>query len=84
MGSKKIYSVYDNGERIGSYTAEDAEKLLGIQKSQVAVYAKNDWKYSKRYSFVPENYEPSAKRFNDKLANDWDYTVKTFLMLAGR
>ena len=57
MGAKKIYSVYADNERIGGYTAEAAEKLLGVSKNKVSVYADQQTRYQGKYLFIPEDKE---------------------------
>ncbi|WP_313260860.1 hypothetical protein [Lacrimispora sp.] len=44
MPKRKIYAVYDEGERIGSYTPEVAEMVLGIPKYKVSGYANTEIK----------------------------------------
>ena len=85
MSDKKIYSVYDNGKRIGSYNANVAEQLIGIPEKQVAVFSKKECKYLDRYSFEPEEQQPKRNgRMDSKLANDWDFTVMAFKAMVGR
>ena len=51
MPTGKLYVVYDKqaGDcRIGSYTSEAAEKLLGISKYKVSVYADQRTRYQGR------------------------------------
>ena len=60
MPSGKIYVVYDKqvgGCRIGNYSSEAAEKLLGISKYKVSVYADQQTRYQGRYLFVREEDE---------------------------
>jgi len=57
VGAKKIYNVNADNERIGSYTAEAAEKLLGIPKNKVSVYVDQRTRYQGKYLFIPEDKE---------------------------
>nr|DAM14506.1 MAG TPA: hypothetical protein [Caudoviricetes sp.] len=60
MPMGKLYVVYDKqaGDcRIGSYTSEAAEKLLGVSKYKVSVYADQHTRYQGRYLFVKEEDE---------------------------
>lgn len=93
MSKRKIYAVYDDGERIGSYTAAEAEEELGIPQKHVSAYAKNNWNYKGRYSFSPQegfqegpqNKEPREKSYiSNALAIDWDFTTKMLRAVAGR
>lgn len=89
MPKRKIYAVYDDGEKIGSYTAAEAEEELGIPKKQVAIYEKNEWKYQGRYSFlpkeVPQKEAPGEKKYiSNGLALDWDFTTRMLLAVGGR
>jgi len=93
MSKRKIYAVYDDGEKIGSYTAAEAEKELGIPQKHVSAYAKNNWKYQGRYNFSPQegfqegiqNKEPREKSYiGSGLALDWDFTTKMLLAVGGR
>ena len=93
MGAKKIYSVYADNERIGSYTAAEAEEELGIPQKHVSAYAKNNWNYKERYSFSPQegsqegprNEETLEKSYiSNALAIDWDFTTRMLLAVGGR
>jgi len=89
MSKRKVYVVYDDGERIGCYTAAEAEEELGITKKQVSVYAKSKCKYQGRYSFLPQE-EPQKegpvekKYISEGLALDWDFTTRMLLTVGGR
>ncbi|MGL6217558.1 MAG: hypothetical protein ACRC36_05940 [Lacrimispora sphenoides] len=92
MPKYNIYAVYDGDNKIGNYTAEEAEKELGIPKKHVSLYAKNKWNYQGRYRFlpqegsqeVPQNEEPVEKSYISKeLAIDWDFTTR-MLRAVGR
>lgn len=93
MPKRKIYAVYDDGERIGSYTAAEAEEELGIPQKHVSAYAKNNWNYKGRYSFSPQEglqdspqkEEPREKSYiSNELAIDWDFTTRMLLAVGGR
>lgn len=73
MAAKKIYSVYGNNGRIGSYSAEVAEKLLGIDRNKVSVYADQGTRYKGEYLFVAED----EKLFE----TEWD--AARYKLLAG-
>jgi len=57
MGAKKIYSVYADDKRIGSYAAEVAEQLLGVARNKVSVYADQQTRYQGKNLFIPEDKE---------------------------
>lgn len=89
MSKRKVYAVYDGDERIGSYTAAEAEEELGIPIKQVSVYAKNKYKYQGRYSFFPQEEPqkevPDKKCYiSNKVALDWDFTTRMLLTVVGR
>lgn len=82
MPSALLYKVLDgekNDKRIGSFTAEVANMVLGVKKSHVPVYANEGTRYKKRYLFVAEPPEPGEY---DVYA-DWDDTVKKIREAAG-
>lgn len=82
MPSVLLYMVYDkdkNDKRIGNFTPEVANIVLGIKKNQVSVYANEGRRYKSRYLFVAEPREPSV----DELCADWDNTVKKIKALTG-
>lgn len=93
MPKCNIYAVYDGDNKIGNYTAEEAEKELGIPKKHVSLYAKNKWNYQGRYRFLPQEgsqevlqyEEPVEKSYISKeLANDWDFTTRMLLAVGRR
>lgn len=90
MPKAKIYNVFkkDITVSIGSYTAAEAEKEFGIPKRQVAIYAKNEWRYQGQYSFLPEDKpvrEPiEARPIKKSLADDWDFTVRALRLMCER
>lgn len=93
MSKRKIYAVYDDGEKIGNYTAAEAEEELGIPQKHISAYAKNNWKYQGRYNFspqegsqkVPQKEEPDKKSYiSNELALDWDFTTRMLLAVGGR
>lgn len=93
MPKRKIYTVYDGDEKIGDYTAAEAEEELGIPQKHISSYAKNKWKYKRRYSFSPQegfkeepqNKEPREKSYiSSGLALDWDFTTRMLLAVGGR
>lgn len=45
MPKGKIYSVFDKGEYIGSYTPDVAEMVIGIPQYRVQAYAKENLLY---------------------------------------
>ena len=51
---KKDLRCLRDGEKIGSYTAAEAEEELGIPQKHVSAYAKSNWKYQGRYNFSPQ------------------------------
>lgn len=86
MAIIKLYMVYDseqNNERIGSFTAEDANKLLGIKQNQVSIYASSGNKYKSRYSFVPEQHKSIRNGIDDEICADWDFTTAALKVMAG-
>lgn len=89
MPKRKIYTIYDGEEKIGEYTAAEAEEELGIPAKQVSVYAKNKYRYQGRYSFLtqeaPQKGEPGEKSYiGNGLALDWDFTTRMLLAVGGR
>ncbi|WP_312448441.1 hypothetical protein [Lacrimispora sp.] len=82
MPKRKIYAVYDEGERIGSYTPEVAEMVIGIPKNKVSGYATQKSKYKKRYTFIPEELE--YKKEVERIENDWNFTVRALPLMLGR
>ena len=93
MPKYNIYAVYDGDNKIGNYTAEEAEKELGIPKKHVSLYAKNKWNYQGRYNFspqegsqeIPRKEEPDKKSYiSNELALDWDFSTRMLLAMAGR
>lgn len=86
MSKPTLYMVYDNekgDERIGSFNAEDASKLLGIKQNQVPVYASSKKRYNKRYLFVSEPKEPIVSAMDNFIRLDWDFTTAAFKAMAG-
>lgn len=81
MAKGKIYTVFDEGKRIGSYTPDVAEKVLGIPENKVNQYAKQDIKYQERYTFVKETKKSTG--FNKKLETDWRFTTG-MILAAGK
>lgn len=82
----KLYMVYDseqNNERVGSFTAEAANKLLGIKQNQVSIYASSGNKYKSRYSFIPEQHKPMRNGIDDEMLRDWDFTTEALKAMAG-
>lgn len=76
----KIYAVYDNGKWIGSYTTDAVEKLLGIPRNQVPIYAHDgDKKARGRYTFRPDNPESRGEEFK----KEWD-KARLRILNAGR
>ena len=83
---QKLYMVYDserNNERIGSYTAEVANKLLGIKPDHISTYASSESKYKGRYSFIPEQHKPLRNGIDDEMLRDWDFTTAALKAMAG-
>lgn len=70
MGScYKIYAVYDKGKWIGSYTTDAVEKLLGIPKNQVPIYANDRGKQARgRYTFQLD----SSENWGEEFKKEWD------------
>jgi hypothetical protein len=84
MGIGKIYSVFDEGEYIGSYTPDVAEMVIGIPQYRVQAYAKDNLLYHKRYSFeLEDSGSLTVKEKNKKLENDLKLTAR-FLLLADK
>lgn len=78
MPMGKLYVVYDKqaGDcRIGSYTSEAAEILLGVSKYKVSVYADQHTRYKGRYLFVREE--------DEMLKLKWD-AARYKILLEGR
>lgn len=84
MPKGKIYSVFDKGEYIGSYTPDVAEMVIGIPQYRVQAYAKENLLYHNRYSFELEDSGPlTVKEQNVKLENELRLTAR-FLLLADK
>lgn len=82
MPKRKIYSVFDKGEYIGSYTPDVAEMVIGIPQYRVQAYAKENLLYHNRYSFeLEDSGSLTAKEKNEKLENELRLTAR-FLLLA--
>lgn len=82
----KLYMVYDseqNNERIGSFTAEAANKLLGITPDYISTYASAGTKYKGRYIFIPEQHKPIRNGIDDEMLRDWDFTTAALKAMAG-
>ena len=82
MRKQKIYSVYDNGEYMGSLSPDVIEMVIGIPKYRVITYAKDELLYHKRYSFELESSE-TQKECDEKLEDDLRLTAR-FLLLASK
>ena len=85
MPKRKLYMTYDkqsNDDRIGSFTPEQANKLFGIERNRVAVYAGNGWRYQSRYLFVAEPVEEKRELTASKLYRDWDFTTAALKAMA--
>ena len=80
MRKQKIYSVYDNGEYMGSLSPDIIETVIGIPKYRVQIYAKEKLLYHKKFSFELESSD-TQKKANEKLENDLKLTAR-FLLLA--
>ena len=79
----KIYEVYDNEKYIGSYTPKVAEKIIGIPRSSVQMYAKGNMIYHKRYRFELGYSELTMREYDKKLEEDLKLTAR-FLILASK
>ena len=82
----KLYMVYDSekkGERIGSFTKEQANQLFGIKSDQVSVYASTGNKFKSRYTFAPESREPIRNAMSNSICLDWDFTTAALRAMAG-
>ena len=84
MAKAKIYTVYDNGERIGAWTAQVANLVLGISDGDIMNCARSEMWYKGRYHFVPEADKSNTGMIKKKLADDWDFTFKELPLMCGR
>lgn len=86
MSKVMLYMVYDSekdNERIGSFTPEDANKLLGITPDYISTYASAGTKYKGRYIFIPEQHKPIRNGIDDEMLRDWDFTTAALKTMAG-
>ena len=84
MAKAKIYTVYDNGERIGAWTPQVANLVLGISDGELMSCARSEIWYKGRYHFVSEDDKSDTGMIKKKLADDWDFTTRMFLTVGGR
>ena len=78
MATKKQYTVYDNGEPIGEYSALEAATLLSLPCATITSYASSRTKALGRYTF-----EVAGTITDDPLAIEWD-RVRKVILTAGR
>lgn len=80
MATKKLYTVYDNGQPIGEYSSKDAAELLRLPCATISAYASSGAKALGRYTFeVYRELEFSM----DPLFIEWD-RVRNEILTAGR
>lgn len=76
---RKIYTLYDDGCKMGQYSALEASALLKIPCASISSYASSGARAFGRYTFEPmESVEEQ-----DPLAVEWD-KVRNEILAAGR
>lgn len=78
MATKKLYTVYDNGDPIGDYSSLEAAKLLNLPCATITSYASSGAKALGRYTF-----EVAGSITDDPLAVEWD-RVRNKILTTGR
>jgi len=78
MATKKLYTVYDNGDPIGEYSSLEAAALLNLPCATITSYASSGAKALGRYTF-----EVAGSITDDPLAIEWDRARKEILMAGG-
>lgn len=78
MATKKLYTIYDNGDPIGDYSSLEAAALLNLPCATITSYASSGAKALGRYTF-----EVAGSITDDPLALEWD-RVRNTILTAGR
>lgn len=78
MATKKLYTVYDNGDPIGDYSSLEAAALLNLPCATITSYASSGAKALGRYTF-----EVAGAIADDPLTIEWD-KVRNEILTAGR
>lgn len=78
MATKKLYTVYDNGDPIGDYSSLEAAALLNLPCATITSYASSGAKALGRYTF-----EVAGSITDDPLVIEWD-RVRNKILTAGR
>lgn len=83
MPAMKIYDVFDNGEWIGSYTADAITKLYKVPRRLILAYASSGTKALKRYTFETVTEAEQGTRLKT-WAEQWDAARLKLLRVGGR
>lgn len=58
-----MYKLYDHGRYLGIYDSAGIERITGLPRNRVNRYARNQWKYSRRYRIIfADNCEMKKRR----------------------
>lgn len=79
MATKRLYTVYDNGEPIGEYSSMEIANLLKLPCATVSSYACSGAKALGRYTF-----DVAGSITDDPLAIEWDRVRKQILTAGGK
>lgn len=78
MATKRLYTVYDNGNAIGEYSSMEIATLLNLPCATISSYACSGARALGRYTF-----DVAGSITDDPLAIEWDRVRKQILKLGG-
>lgn len=79
MATKRLYTVYDNGNSMGEYSSMEIAKFLNLPCATVSSYACSGARALGRYTF-----DVAGSITDDPLAIEWDRVRKQILKLGGK
>ncbi|WP_313182086.1 hypothetical protein [Lacrimispora sp.] len=82
MQGIKIYDVFDNGEWIGSYTADAITKLYKVPRAMIMAYASSGTRAQRRYTFASVMSIEKGSGL-DKWKAEWDRARLKLLETGG-
>ena len=80
--SKILFELYDYEKYIGTYTADEISKIIGIHPKSIYDYADNGKIYKKRYVFLRESDE-NTYGWIQSWKLEWDSVRKKILKAMG-
>jgi len=80
VATKKLYTIYDNGQSIGEYSSLEAAELLHLPCATISSYASSGAKALGRYTFVVAS---ELVFCTDPLFAEWD-KVRKQILTTGR